>query len=111
MAEDIQARASELSFNSAFLREMRAIAFSKKMIDKDWLPSGKLDSRMKNINIHIIQDQVLSLQFNSKSRYNTLPSFIKKLHDVGYACAQVWIEEKFAKLGKKSTVDLDQLFC
>lgn len=111
MAEDIQARASELSFNSAFLREMRAIAFSKKMINKDWLPSGKLESRMKNINIHIVQDQILSLQFNSKSRYNTLPSFIKKLHDEGYACAQVWVEEKFAELGKKSTVDLDQLFC
>jgi NTE family protein len=110
-ADEIQQRTSDLSFNTAFLREMRAIAFSKKMIDKDWMPSGKLEGRMNEINIHIIQDQALSSQYNSRSRYNTLPSFIKLFHREGYAAADVWLEENFGRLGKKSSVDLAAMFC
>jgi NTE family protein len=110
-ADEIQQRTSELSFNTAFLREMRAIAFSKKMIDKDWMPSGKLENRMDEINIHIIQDQALSSQYNNRSRYNTLPSFINLFHKEGYAAADVWLEENFDRLGKKSSVDLAAMFC
>lgn len=109
-AEEIQERASQLSFNTAFLREMRAIAFSKKMISKDWMPSGKLESRMHNINIHLIQDQALSSQYNSKSRYNTLPSFIRMFYREGYATAEVWLENNFQQLGTKSSIDLTALF-
>ena len=110
-AEEIQQRTSDLSFNTAFLREMRAIAFSKKMINKDWLPSGKLENRMNEINIHIIQDQALSSQYNSRSRYNTLPSFINLFHKEGYATAEVWLDENFDRLGKKSSIDLAAMFC
>lgn len=110
-AEEIQERSSQLNFNTAFLREMRAIAFSKKMIDKDWMPSGKLESRMHNINIHLIQDQALSSQYNSKSRYNTLPSFIQMFYKEGYATAEVWLENNYHKLGSKSSIDLAALFC
>lgn len=110
-ADEIRQRTSELSFNTAFLREMRAIAFSKKMIDKNWMPSGKLENRMDEINIHIIQDQALSVQYNNRSRYNTLPSFINLFHKEGYAAADVWLEENFERLGKKSSVDLAAMFC
>ncbi len=110
-ADEIKARASELSFNSAFLREMRAIAFSKELIDKDWMPSGKLESKVKNINIHLIENQALFLRYKSSSRYSTLPSLIEELYREGYACAEVWLENKFDKLGKESTVNLKELFC
>jgi NTE family protein len=110
-AEEIQQRTSELSFNTAFLREMRAIAFSKKIIDKDWMPSGKLEKHMHEIKIHIIRDQVLSSQYNNRSRYNTLPSFISLFHKEGYTAADEWLKNNFDNLGKKSTVDLDDLFC
>ncbi len=110
-AEEIQARASELSFNTAFLREMRAIAFSKKYIESDWMPSGHLENRLKKTNIHLIEDQALSSQFNTRSRYNTLPSFIKMFYGEGYAAAEIWLENKFDTLGKRSSVDLAALFC
>lgn len=110
-AEEIRDRTSELSFNSAFLREMRAIAFSKKMIEKDWLPSGRLESRMQNINIHLIEDQALFAQYNSRSRYNTLPYFINLFYQEGYAAAEVWLENHYDRLGDKSSIDLEALFC
>ncbi|HSR62893.1 MAG TPA: hypothetical protein VLN56_05770 [Gammaproteobacteria bacterium] len=35
-AEEIRERTSELGFSTAFMREMRAIAYSKKIIENDW---------------------------------------------------------------------------
>lgn len=109
-AEDIRNRAAELSFNSAFLREMRAIAMSKQMIEKNLLRTGKLEGRMHEIYIHLIQNQRLSSQYGSKSRYNTLPSFINLFYREGYSTAQDWLENNYDKLGKHSTVDLEKLF-
>ena len=109
-AERIQERASELSFNAAFLREMRAIAFSKKMIEKEIKPGGKLETRMHEIIIHLIQDKVLSSQFPSRSRYNTLPSFINLFHQEGYKTADTWLENNYRNLGNKSLIDIEELF-
>lgn len=39
-AEQIRERTSELGFSTAFMREMRAIAFSKKITGNDWSKSG-----------------------------------------------------------------------
>lgn len=40
---------------------------------------------MKNINIHLIQDQSLLSRYKSRSKYNTLPSFINTLYQEDYA--------------------------
>ena len=66
---------------------------------------------MHNINIHLIQDQALSSQYNTKSRYNTLPSFIQMFYKEGYATAEVWLENNYQQLGSKSSIDLAALFC
>jgi len=109
-AEEIRNRAAELSFNSAFLREMRAIAMSKKMIEKNWLHSGKLEDRMHKIYIHLIENQQLSTRYRSRSRYNTLPSFIDLFYREGYNTAQAWLENNLENLGKQSSIDLETLF-
>ena len=109
--EEIQNRTSELGFNSAFLREMRAIAFSKKMVEKEWIRSGKLESRMHNIHIHMIQNHQPSSRFGSRSRYNTLPSFIDLFYREGYTSAETWLEENYMSLGERSTIDIEKLFC
>lgn len=110
-AERIQERASELGFNAAFLREMRAIAISKKMIEKEIMsPGGKLESRMHEIIIHLIQDNVLSSQYSSRSRYNTFPSFINLFYKEGYKTADTWLENNYRELGTKSSVDIEALF-
>lgn len=109
-AEEIRNRTAELSFNSAFLREMRAITMSKQMIEKNLLRTGKLEGRMHEIYIHLIENQRLSSQYGSKSRYNTLPAFIDLFYREGYSTAQGWLENNYDKLGKCSSVDLDKLF-
>lgn len=110
-AEAIQQRTSDLGFNAAFLREMRAISFSKKLINKSWMPTGKLESRMDNINIHLIENQALASQYTARSRYNTLPSFINLFYKEGVAAADVWLEDNYTRIGENSSVDLATLFC
>jgi NTE family protein len=59
----------------------------------------------------MIEDQATSSLFNARSKYNTLPSFLDRLFKEGYATAGTWLENNFAHLGKKSSVDLPGLFC
>ena len=110
-AGEMRERTADLGFNTAFLREMRAIAFCKNMLAGDWLGSGKLHNEMKQTHIHLIRDQALMSLYTSRSRYNTLPSFIKLLYNEGHAAADVWLESNFGMIGKQSSVDLTSLFC
>jgi len=110
-AEEIRQHAADLSFNTAFLREMRAIAFSKDIISGYRLPSGKLEKRLGRINIHLIEDQATLSKFNARSKYNTLPSFLDLLFREGHAASDAWLQNNFMHLARKSSVDLAELFC
>jgi len=108
---EIRERLSDIGINTAFLREMRAIAFCKNMIAGDWLASGKLHNKMKRSNIHLIRNHALATQFTARSRYNTLPSFINLLYNEGHSAADIWLENNYETIGKQSSVDLAALFC
>ena len=110
-AEAIRRRQLEISFNSAFLREMRAIAMCKEQIRNGWFPSGRLESRLEGLKIHIVEAQQLMQELDAGSRYNTLPSFLQMMKDEGRAHAEVWLRENYGALGQRSSVDLVELFC
>lgn len=55
---------------------------------------------MKNINIHLIQDQSLLSRYKSRSKYNTLPSFINTLYQEDYAVGNSWLDSNLGILGK-----------
>lgn len=111
-ADAIRMRATELSFNTTFLREMRAIAFSKQYIDRAWLPPlGSLERRLDRLNIHLIQSQAVMEKLDNQSRYSSAPELIQKLYEEGYAAAELWLENNSAHIGKRSTVNLAEQFC
>lgn len=110
-AEAIQMRAAELSFNSAFLREMRAIAFSKEEIDKDWLPWSSLARKLGRLNIHLVQNQEVMEKLDPGSRCQSPPAFIHELFNEGYASCENWLDVNHQHIGKRSSVDLSALFC
>ena len=109
-ADEIQERASEISFNTAFLREMRAIAYCKNMIKKDWLAHGKLEKRLHNVFIHLIENKHLSARHSAKSRYNTLPSFLDMFREEGQNAANDWLTHNYDQVGISSTIDLTEVF-
>ncbi len=104
----IRERIYELAFYSNFMREMRAISFSKRIIRKNRLLRGPLERRLDKLRIHIIHADEELKTLDQQSRFNASPEMLQKLRDSGYRCADQWLRENREFIGKKSTTSLDE---
>jgi NTE family protein len=106
-ANHIRERMHEIAFHSTFMREMRAICFSKQFIEKKSVIKGALERRIEKLRIHIIHadDDLKDLEHSSK--YNASPDLLNQLRDAGYECADKWLKTNCQYIGKKSSIDLN----
>jgi NTE family protein len=110
-AEAIRERALELSFNAAFLREMRAIAMTKaKIAEQEPWVFGRLERRLRQMRFHIIEAEPSIGRLEAKSRLNAAPEFLQNLKAAGRAAADQWLARHFQDLGERSSVDLGAMF-
>jgi NTE family protein len=105
-ANKIRERIYDIAFHSNFMREMRAISFSKQFIKKQYILKGALEKRLDNLRIHIIDADEDLKALDNKSRYNASPDLLKQLHDAGYDRADKWLNENCSFIGKKGTTNL-----
>ena len=104
-AAEIMNRINEISFNSSLLREFRAMAFVTKLIEEGWL-KDEYKGRLKQIFVHSIRaDQALA-DGSVASKFNLDWSFLTALRDRGRVTAAAWLEQHFASVNRRSTVDL-----
>jgi len=105
-ASAIENRVNEISFNSSLMREMRAIAFVKRLIAENRLDTG----RYKDLLIHLVhaEDHMRGLGVASKFAVNW--DFLTDMRDVGWAACEVWLKTHKADLGQRTTVDLEGYF-
>ena len=108
-AAAIQDRLNEISFNSALIGEMRAIAFVGDLLDENWL-ARQARSRFKKLYIHLINggDDLCDMHFETK--FDTSWQFLEKLKDLGRAHAETWLQSDFAMVGKESSVNIHEVF-
>lgn len=105
-ASEIFDRINEISFNSTLMREMRAIAFVKKL-----LAQHRVDDRQyKDIRPHLIEAEMKMKNMGAASKYNADWDFLCHLHDVGYEAADRWLAKHFDAIGVKTTVDIDDIY-
>jgi NTE family protein len=109
-AVKIRARFSEIAFSASFLREMRAIAFSRRYIRENWRPMGALEKRLSKLRIHVIHGDEYIAKLSPQSRYEASPEMITCLRAVGYESADRWLEENYRHLGISSSIDLESMF-
>jgi NTE family protein len=106
---DIEDRVNEISFNSALIKEFRAIAFVQKLMNDGWLKDEYRD-QLKYVLIHSLRaDDALS-DLSAASKLCTEWSFLQTLRDRGRAAAAVWMERHFDDVGVRQTVDLHAQF-
>jgi NTE family protein len=105
-ARDILNRINEISFNSSLMREMRAISFVTRLIDDGVIGDGS----MKRMLIHSIDDEDFMRKLGVSSKLNPDWEFLTHLRDVGRASAEAWLEENYAHLGARSTVDIAERY-
>lgn len=103
-AFDILNRVNEISFNSSLLRELRAIAFVTRIIDRD-IPC---DLNLKRIFVHSISDDDTMRKLSAASKLNAEWGALMDLREKGRVSAENWLEAHFGSIGSASTVDIEK---
>ena len=99
-------RMNELSFNSSLMREMRAIAFVKKLLDEERVPRG----RYKDLRIHTIDAEADMRQLGYSSKLNADATFLRWLFELGRDRAGQFLDQHRDKIGRESSTDIAAKF-
>jgi NTE family protein len=102
----IRWRMSELFHTNTLIREMRAVEFVTDLIDHQ----GVGQANLKRVNMHIIEDNDFFSELNPSSRLNTDKDFIRMLYDRGRSVAASWVKKNYESVGKKSSIDIKDVF-
>lgn len=108
-AEDIMSRMNEISFNDSLLKELRAIAFVKKLLDQDMLKKQYQD-QFTNVLVHSLRSDQLMRKLNVASKLNANWPFIESLFEEGRKTMKSWLKVHFKDIGKKDTIDVQSEF-
>jgi NTE family protein len=100
-AHAIMNRIQEIHFNTALIKEMRAVSLLNRMLDDGRLAEGK------QMLMHVIEAEDVIRPLAGSSRLNSDWAFLTELHAVGRQRAEAWLDANFDQLGKASTVDLE----
>lgn len=104
-APDIQNRVNEISFNSALLHELRAIHMVNRMIERgETVPGSR-----RHVRFHIVTARKQMRHLDASSKLNADWNFLRHLFWIGREAASRWLQDHFDELGKRSTVDLDEM--
>lgn len=104
--QEIQNRVNEISFNSSLLRELRAIDFVQRLIEEGTITTDK----MKRVNVHMIADDAMMAQLSEATKIVPNPAVISQLKDAGIAAAEEFLRKDVDNLGKRSSVNLREMF-
>jgi NTE family protein len=102
-AREIISRIDEISFNSAFISELAAVAFIEQMFE----PAAAKD-RVKRMFMHMINDKALDT-LGASSKMNNERAFLERLRKISWSAAEHWLEVNLRSVGERSTVDLSGL--
>lgn len=102
----IQNRINEISFNASLQRELRAIAFVKRLFDEARLEDGS----MKNVLVHMIYDDRLMTDLSARTKVMPGPGLLARMKAAGQDAADSWLTTNADALNQRDLVDLRSLF-
>lgn len=108
-APDIMNRINEISFNDSLLKEMRAIAFVKKLIEHDML-KDEHKNNFTNVLVHSIRADDAMRDLSVASKFDSDWDFLTGLRDKGRDAMTVWLDRHYDDIGVRDTVDLNAEF-
>ena len=100
---EIHNRLNEITFNGNLLRELRAVAFVKRLIEE-----GKLSpDEYKNVHLHRIEASGVLDAYESSSKRKAEWDFFVELRDAGRQTAQSWLTAHYGAIGVRGTFDVE----
>jgi NTE family protein len=109
-AQQIKDRVLDLAFNSTFLREMRMFAHAREYSSPSLFHLGPLERRLAKLNFHVIDAHELMSELKTETKMATNIRFFEMLRDMGRERTLAWLEANHGDVGKRSTVDIGELF-
>lgn len=110
-AQDIVDRLDEITFNSSLVKELRSLALLKQLLQQTGggASGGRPDlfSQIAALRLHRIQDEAALAELGAASKIDTGWPLLSRLHRIGHAAAQAWLDTHFSHLGRRSTMALD----
>ncbi|MGH1350750.1 MAG: patatin-like phospholipase family protein [Methyloligellaceae bacterium] len=103
---EIMDRVNEITFNSSLLKELRSIDFVHKLLHEDRIDPNEY----KDVKIHIVEPQELLKELGASSKVNAEWAFLKHLFGIGRDAAGQWLDKNYSSIGKKSSVNLKEMF-
>jgi NTE family protein len=104
-SREIISRVDQISFNSTFLIELKAIARIEALVEAH----AVTDPSLKPMFIHRIDADSELAALRASSKLNNDLEFLNHLKAIGRASAERWLEASGADLGRRSSLDLGQL--
>ncbi|QCO54877.1 patatin-like phospholipase family protein [Pseudorhodobacter turbinis] len=98
---EIQNRINEISFNAPLMRDLRAIAFVKRLLTTGAIKPGD----MKDVALHLIADDALMNTLSASSKLLPTPSVLARLKEAGRVAADAFLAKDGPYIGKCGTVD------
>jgi NTE family protein len=105
-AQSILDRINTLSFNSSLMREMRAINFVNRLVDRGFNEGG----RLRKMLIHCIDSEEEMRQLSVSSKLNAGADFLAWLFGLGRKRGDAFLREHFDKIGKESSTSIEERF-
>jgi NTE family protein len=97
---------AERASKKPLIGEYGAMEFVARLIDQGRLPRGVGPGQHRRINVHRIVLDRLGTQLDASSKLTTDYDFFEMLRTNGKRAARRFLDEHFADIGVKSTVDL-----
>lgn len=108
-APAIMNRINEISFNDSLLKELRAVAFVKKLIEHDMI-RDEYKHMYKDVLVHSIRADDMMKEFSITSKFDTDWDFLCTLRDLGRAGMKDWLAKNYDNLGEVGSVNLHEEF-
>jgi NTE family protein len=105
-ADEIYTRLTDIGFSAALFTELQGIALAKREAQRAWFAFGRLERRMRDLNVHLVDSREFMSRLSMRSKLNTQAPFINALRDEGRNQAGVWLQENFQHLGVRSSFNL-----
>lgn len=106
----INQRVTELGFQSTFLREMRAISYTRQQAKDKFFSASTIERRFKSLRFHLIESGEVLSSLEQSSKYDTRQAFLKELKERGRLEADHWVGSNFGAIGRKPSCDIEAMF-
>jgi NTE family protein len=110
--QEIVDRLNEITFNSSLVKELRSVALLKQLLAAEGEPpaAGRstLFTQIEALRLHRIDAGSELASLGAATKMNAAWSFVMRLHRIGRAAADTWLQRNFTHLGRRATLDLSR---